>query len=124
MRKTEITKGNPSYLGRKSVKNIPYTQDEIVEGDITPTRAIVDTILAVGSSRVSLETLDDGDRKLTGEYADRSARVSKDFRQAHKTLRTALADLLKAQPKHEELTADLVARLLAQNPTSPARPTS
>lgn len=107
LRKTEITKGNPGYLGRKSRKNIPYSVAELYETDattkITPSRAVIDVLLAVGQAR-------------DAENAERSDRVSTQFTEGHATVRKVMGEMLQINPKKGELTVELVSRILRENP--------
>jgi hypothetical protein len=106
-------RGEAEYLGRKRSKNIPYGLEEMRAGEITAYRAVVDSILAVGHHRLTIDKAG----KLTGEFAERSDRISDSFQNAHERIVTALNKFIAISPrKHGETAAETVERMLDANP--------
>lgn len=102
-----------AYLGRQGKHDMPFDLNEVAGGGITAYRAVVDAILATGHHRITIDERGD----LHGEVAERSARVSADFRDFHAKARTALQTFLGLSPKADgELDRETVARLLEQHP--------
>lgn len=108
-----ILKGEAAYLGRESSKNLPYTLAEISAGEVSPYRSIVDSIIAVGHARITI----DKEGNLHGELAKRSNDVGVTFRTAHKRIREALLEFAGLSPRQEgELTIDLIQRMIESDP--------
>lgn len=101
-----------AYLGKARPKDMPYELDDV--GDISPLRAVVDAVLAVGNGRIAIDAKTG---KLVGEIAERSDQVSENFREAHTQVRQALQQFAGLSPRQDgELTVDVVARMLEGNP--------
>ena len=101
-----------AYLGREGRHNLPYDLDEVLAGDVSAYRATVDAILAVGHNRI---TISDG--VVKGEFAERSNKVSGDFRTAHAQIRAALQEFAGLSPRKDgELNVEVVQRLIESNP--------
>lgn len=104
-------KVQPEYLGRRSSKNLPYEFDEVDNGEISAYRSVVDSIIAVGHNRITM----DAKGKLSGELARRSESVSKEFQSAHEQIRQALRVGLNKK-RDGDISTDVVRRLLESNP--------
>lgn len=106
-------KMDAAYLGREGKHDLPYDLNEVRAGEVSAYRALTDAILAVGHNRITM----DAAGTLHGELADRSARVSEDFRTAHTQVRAALREFLGLSARRDgELTVDVVRRLIESNP--------
>jgi hypothetical protein len=97
-------KSDPAYGKRKKTHNLPYSEDEIVGGQITPYRSVVDSILAVGNARHA-------------DAKNKSDKAGEDFQEGHRKMRQALAEFAGLAPgKEDGLNVDLVRRMLENNP--------
>jgi hypothetical protein len=110
-----VVRGDPAYIGKKQSKNMPYSYEDVSEGEqISAYRAVADAMIAVGRARVAIDT-DTG--KVVGEYAKRDAEVSKDLHYAYENVQRALRDFLGLQPRKDgELTPEVIQRLMESNP--------
>lgn len=103
----------PGYLGSKVRHNMPYSLSEVMNGELTGYRAVVDAILDAGQNRITI----DKDGKLNGEFADLSDRVSNTFRDAHGEIRKAIDEFLQQSPRRDgEPMSGVVRRMLEANP--------
>lgn len=106
-------KADAAYLGRTGKHDMPYNLDEVKNGEVSAYRSLVDAILAVGHHRITI----DKDGTLHGEIADRSARVTGDFRAAHEQVRAALQEFAGLSSRRAgELNVEMVQRLIESNP--------
>jgi len=112
-----------AYLGRESSANMPYSVAEVAAGDVSPYRSVVDALLSVGHHRITVDTKvatsdDFSTEHLNGEFADAHYRTSKAFKKAHADIREALFKFSELSGRRaDELTLDMVQRMLDQNPT-------
>ena len=114
---TQKLKGDAAYLGREGSHNLPYDLDEAISGSVSAYRAMVDTVLAVGNNRITIDMGGKEPGTLNGEIVDRSDRVTDDFREAHTEIRRALSEYTSLEGRKDgELPATTVQRLLASNP--------
>lgn len=104
--------GEAAYLGRPGTTNIPYGLDEVMRGEVSSYRAVVDSIIAVGHHRITIS--DKG--TLSGDLADRSDLTGKSFRSAHDKIRRAMREFAGLSPKDNELSVEQVARMMNNNP--------
>lgn len=107
-------KGQPEYLGRNEKHNVPYDLDEMQgPNTITAYRSVVDSLLAAGNDRISMNE----DGTLHGEFAKKSRGTSETFLTAHRQVRQALLEFAGLQPGNETgLNAELIQRMLESNP--------
>lgn len=110
-----------AYLGRENTHNLPYNYTEVIDGDISAYRSVVDAIIAVGHNRITLDKaklsapLDEN--HLHGEFANRHYETSKQFQSSITDARSALMEFAGLSPRRDgELTVEMVSRMFQQNP--------
>lgn len=102
-----------TYVGRKEAKSFPYTMEDLSQGVVSSYRAVVDALINVANDSITI----DKKGKLSGDYADRSEKVTQDNDAAHANVRQLLMEFLGIDPrKPGELTRDVIARALTQYP--------
>lgn len=114
-------KGEAAYLGRKQASNIPYGLDELVGDQISAYRAVVDSVIAVGHNRITIDPekvhTATTERHLHGELADKSYSTGEAFRDAHAQARSLMAQMLGISGRKDgEIPVEVVQRLLETNP--------
>lgn len=116
-------KNEAAYLGRESAANMPYSVAEVAAGDVSPYRSVIDSIISVGHNRITLDKKiatgnDYNAHHLNGEFSDAHYRASEAFKNSHKDVREALFKFSELSGRRvDELTLDMVQRMLDQNPT-------
>lgn len=113
-------RGEAAYLGRQSSANIPYDLSELRNGEVSAYRSVVDSILAVGHNRITVDKKvavgrDLDTRHLNGELADKHYATSERLQEAFTRVRQAISEFGQLSPT-EELKPEQVHRLLGQNP--------
>ena len=99
-----------AYLGKAQAKDMPYDLTDLE--DISAYRAVTDAMVAVGNKRIAISH--DKKGTLSGELAERSAEVSKNFQASIKNAQTAFRNATGR--KDGEISAEFVQRIFREHP--------
>ena len=107
--------GDPRYLGRKQKNtNLPYHPNEIVTGEITSFRSIVDAAAEAVNHTLSMVRDGDNAGSPTGDMAERDKTVRKNVQKVIAALNAAIQTY--AGYENVQANADGVRKLLEENP--------